>query len=402
MIRSPLIHWAVWAAAVAIAVALAVVRYRAALTAGQPDFEGFFLPAARAVASGRSPYSVDGYFYTPLVAVVLAPFAHVEWAAEAWTALRIAAGLGACVAATATASAIPWHRRGWVFAVAVVTLFWSWPATLELWAGQPNLLVLLALTLAALASSGGRPLASGVWLGIVVAVKSWTGLFLVWLLRRGAPDRLRSWIGVGVVGLVTVAGAVILGGGQAVRDMIFGPLSGSEQPLLAANSVWGVSRMLFSRTPVGEPLVVSPAAQTATIVCGLIVVIGLLIVLLRRPGAAPIALYNTAFLVILLLPVSHYFYLLLPLPALWWWLVETVRDPRDRMCWIAVAATLVWWVVCFRISPEGDGFMTTTWPSLLRVFTATLVAAAVSIICAAVRDRTRATDVAPTVEREIR
>lgn len=38
--------------------------------------------------------------------------------------------------------------------------------------------------------------------------------------------------------------------------------------------------------------------------------------------------------------------------------------------------------VVFRYSPDGDGFATTTWPSLARIFALSLIAAAVSVIAA--------------------
>jgi len=33
---------------------------------------------------------------------------------------------------------------------------------------------------------------------------------------------------------------------------------------------------------------------------------------------------------------------------------------------LACGVLTVWWMLVFRIAPEGDGFMTTTWPSVLR------------------------------------
>jgi hypothetical protein len=54
---------------------------------------------------------------------------------------------------------------------------------------------------------------------------------------------------------------------------------------------------------------------------------------------------------------------------------------------IAVSVLALWWIVVFRIAPAGDGFVTTTWPSLLRIFAASLVAATVSVVCAAILHR---------------
>lgn len=365
-------------------VALMVVRYPAAMAEPQPDFVGIFLPAARAVAEGRSPYVVDGYFYTPWVAVILAPISHAPWAQEVWTIARIAAGVVACLVA---ALAFTRHRPAWVraaiFAVASGTLLYSVPMSLELWAGQPNMFVLLALVCAIAADARGRSMATGVWLGVVAVVKSWSALILVWILRRGARGRARAWLGVAIVAAATLAAAAFLGGPAAVWAMVTNPLRGADQPLLAADSVWGVARMLFGVTAVGAPLVVSSFLQGAASVVGLIAVLGLLAISLWRPGPPAIALFDIVLLVLLLLPVSHYYYLLLGLPALWWWLAEATRTPRRVWPWVATAALGAWWIFVFRVAPAGGGFTSTTWPSLLRIFAFTLIAVTVSVVAAA-------------------
>lgn len=382
---------AVWTVAALAAAVLSVQRFREAAFEPQPDFGGFFLPAAQAIASGGSPYSVDGYYYSPLVALLITPFAESPVALEAWTLMRILAGVAACaLLALACAPRGDRLRGGAVALLAVVTLFWSWPTTLDLWAGQVQLLVLLALAVAAFAQTRGHRLLVGIALGMAAVIKTWPALFAVWLLRRGARRRGREWIGVLIAAAVAAGLALVTGGAQGLAAMLASPFAGSEQPLLAANSVWGVPRLLFSRTPVGDPLYVSPVLQTITTIVLAILVVGLGAITLLRPGPAVVALFNTAFLVILLLPVSHYFYVICALPLLWWWGGQVLRAPRSALRWVVFGVLAVWWVVVFRISPEGDGFMTTTWPSLLRIFGACLVAAIVSVVAAALLDRTPA------------
>jgi hypothetical protein len=354
----------------------------------QPDLVGFFLPAARAVVAGDSPYTVDGYFYSPLVALLLAPFAEQEWVTAYWTALRIVVGIAACIV---TAFAFTRHRAGWqtavVALVAVVTLLWSWPTTLDLWAGQVELIVLFCLGTAAFAESRGSRLWTGFALGMGAVVKTWPALMMVWLLRSGARRRRREWIGVAAAAAAAVVLAIVTGGAAAVRDMVVAPLTGGDQPLLAANSLWGVTRVLFTQTPMAEPVLLSPALEVAgRIVLGAWLV-GLVIVILVRPGAAGISLFNIAFVVILLLPVSHYFYVIYALPCLWWWVARVMERPRSAGNWAALAALSIWWVVVFRIAPDGDGFMTTTWESVVRIFAAGLTAVTVSVVAAAVTDR---------------
>jgi uncharacterized SAM-binding protein YcdF (DUF218 family) len=68
----------IWLVASALSIALALQRFSEAAFDAQPDLTGFFLPAARAIVVGESPYTVAGYFYSPLVALLLAPFADLS------------------------------------------------------------------------------------------------------------------------------------------------------------------------------------------------------------------------------------------------------------------------------------------------------------------------------------
>lgn len=343
-----------------------------------------FVLAAEEVAAGRTPYSVAGYYYSPLVALILAAVVHTGWAVEAWTALRIACGVVAClVAVVAFTPRGAWLRRGLLTWLAVVTLLYSWPASFDLWAGQPNLLAVLALAGTALAHRRRAQATSGLLLGLAAVVKTWPALFLAWLFRRGARGGLRPWLGVGVAALLAVLPALWLGGWRGALDMVTGPLHGANQPALAANSVWGFGRMLFSTNSVGVPLIVSPVLQQVTTSVLVLLVMGLGFLTLRRPGNDLIALYNIVFVTVLLLPVSHYYYLMYPLPALWWWVSTVVANPRSRTAWVVTAVLVAWWVVAFRIAPAGDGFATTTWQSLTRIVVATLAAAVASVVGAA-------------------
>lgn len=380
-----------WALVVVVAVVLGVQRYKAGIAEQQPDFEGFFLPAARAVVAGGSPYQVEGYFYSPLVALILVPVAHSSIATEYWTVLRVIAGVGACVlAGMACAPRGNWTRAGIVTAGSLVTLLWSWPTTLDVWAGQVQLLVLLTLCAAALAEIRGHRFLAGLALGAGAMIKTWPGLFTLWLVRKGAMRRGRQWLGVATAAAIAIGLTLLTAGIPGLRDLVVGSLSGGDQPLLAANSVWGLPRILFSATPVATPLIESSPLQGLLTVVLLLWVVTLGVIALVRPGPSFVALFNIAFVVILLLPVSHYFYVLYALPVLWWWGAHLMSSPRSWMAWVAVGTLLVWWVVVFRVPPAGDGFMTTTWPSLLRIFGTSAAAATVSVVAAASLHRSSA------------
>jgi len=375
---------AIWLAAAAVAVAFGYQRFSAAASDTQPDLEGFFLPAARAILAGDSPYTVAGYFYSPLVALALAPFADQVWVTEYWTALRVACGIAACVlTALAFTPRGAWCRSGLVAVLALVTLLWSWPATLDLWAGQIELIVLLALGCAVFAKSRGSRFLAGFALGMAGALKTWPALFVLWLARAGARRRSREWLGVAAAAALAATLAFATGGIPGILDMAASPLRGGDQPLLAANSAWGISRILFTETPMAQPLTVSPQLQVTLAIALALWATTLAVVILVRPGAPGISLFNVAFVVILMLPVSHYFYVIYALPTLWWWGARAIDRPTRVVPWVVFAAMLVWWMVVFRIAPAGDGFMTTTWQSLLRIFAACLVAATISVVAAA-------------------
>jgi hypothetical protein len=333
------------------------------------------------------------------VALLLAPAASDPNATVYWTALRIAGGIAACVVtALACTPRGAWLRAGVVTCFALVTLLWSWPVTFDLWAGQVELLVLLALGASALAETRRLRFLTGFALGMGAVVKTWPALFALWLVRSGARHRGREWLGILAAAALAVALTLVTAGFPGLSDMIVKPLSGGDQPLLAANSVWGMPRVLFSETPMAEPLADSPALRLALTTFLATWVLALAAIAILRPGPSVAALYNIAFVVILLLPVSHYFYVLYALPALWWWGAHVLDRPRSARGWVVLAVLLTWWLVVFRIPPAGDGFMTTTWPSLVRIFGASLVALTVSVIGAAMMDAdSRRTARGPTV-----
>ena len=378
----------VWVAAGILAVALGIQRFNSAAFDGQPDLEGFFLPAARAIVAGESPFTVDGYFYSPLVALLLTPVADDPSAHAYWTALRVGAGIAACViTALACTDRGSWLRSGVVACAAPVTLLWSWPVTFDLWAGQVELLVLLALAVSAFAETRHLRFLAGFSLGMGAVVKTWPALFGLWLLRSGLRHRGRQWLGLLAAAATAVILTVSTAGLPGLLDLVTKPLEGGDQPLLAANSAWGLPRIMFSETPMGEPLMDSSVLRWAITAVLVIWIVALGVTALLRPGPPVIALYNIAFVVILLLPVSHYFYVLYALPTLWWWGAQVLERPRSLRAWGIFVILAVWWILVFRMPPEGDGFMTTTWPSLLRIFVSSLVAVTASVLGAAMIDR---------------
>jgi len=149
------------------------------------DFLHYFR-AARAVAEGTSPYSVPGFDYPPLLAIVVLPLVPLgpEAARWAWLAAGHACLLGA--------AALLWRRLGGDRAALVaVALAWGAGGTIaeNLALGQVNPLLLLLVVVSLGQGRVGRALA----LGGATALKLWPGILLVGDWMAGRPrDALRA------------------------------------------------------------------------------------------------------------------------------------------------------------------------------------------------------------------
>lgn len=164
-------------------------------------------------------------------------------------------------------------------------------------------------------------------------------------------------------------------------DMVRRAYEFRSQPFVAY-STSGAAKLLFTRGPNAEPLLESPVLSVVALVVLTLWVLVLLLVALRRPGDARVSLFNITFAVILLLPVSHLAYLMLALPALWFWVSRVLADPRNRGAWLASVTLGVWWVLTMRVLPASDPSRQIMWQSFLLVFGSTLLAATVSVLAA--------------------
>mgnify|MGYP005812946911 CR=1 FL=1 len=285
----------------------------------------------------------------------------------------------------ALASTRPGERllAGILTVVALISLFWTWPMTLDLYLGQIQVLVLLAVAVTAFAAARNHRFVSGFALGMAAVVKTWPAAIAVWLLRRESRSRGREWLGMLTAAVLAVALALLAGGPSTVLSMFSYPLEGTSQSSLAAYSVWGVPAILFSPTSFGEPLVVSPTLQF--VVSGVLAagVLALGAIVLRHPGPPVVALCNTVLVVLLLLPMTHSVYVMIALPTLWWWAGRALPADGGVMARVTLGVLLVWWLIAFRIPPAGDGNAHTTWQSVWLIFCATLIATAVSVVAAA-------------------
>lgn len=370
-----------WLGVVVVTVALVTRRYIDATAATGLDLESFYLPAARMVAKGGSPYDTEGYVYTPLIAVILAPIADAPWVAQAWKGLLLTAAVVACVLGAVASTPSGWDiRRPLVLGVAIVSVLYSWPLAHDLWYGQPNVLVLLAMTSAMVAHTRNRARSAGFALGVAAVVKTWPGGLLLWLFRSPVHLRSQQWQGVGLAALLGLALTLAVGGHAALRDLVRATFQYSNQELVAY-SAWGAGDYFFTQEAHAMPIVVSPLLDGLVSWSLAMALIGLALVVLRHPGDPVVALPNLMFLIILLLPVAHAEYMVLALPTLWWWTARTLRYPRSICSWLPTAVLAIWWVVTMRVvRTTVDGSAA----QLLYALTlaVTLAAVTTSIVCA--------------------
>jgi alpha-1,2-mannosyltransferase len=377
-----------WAGAFGLAAILAYQRYRNA-SVMPADFSIFFR-AAHAVTEGQSPYSVPGYVYPPLVAIVLAPFSHLAEITvfHVWLFLSLA-GIGL------VAGSVVWSESGrflsWqtplFFGFCAVTGYHFWPLVIELPDGQSDVLTLAVLATASLALTRGRSALAGGLIGLAGLLKGWPAAVALVFAQRGGSARARGAIACACVLVTAPLMALAVSGPSGPRSMGSAIFDARSQPRLASYSVWGLPRLTFSQTPIGHPLLSSPVLQVLMTLALLGWVAALLTLSLRQKHADPsLPFWNVIFCITLLLPVSHLTYTLYVLPVLWLWAARVLPSPRLVAVDTAVCAVMIlWWLVVSQSALGQD----TSQLSATVVFFAGLVACTASVVGIALADRGR-------------
>ena len=326
------------------------------------DF-GYFLAAARNVAAGHSPYlGQPNYVYPPLLAIVLAPVSHANphslW--DIWTVVVIAAALlGAITFVVHHRRAVTRSIRPAFLIFCVATVLSCWPMRRELELGQSDTFVFLTLVLAAVAADRPKPGRRGAWIGFAGLIKGWPALIGVTLLapltnltrnRRQIPTT--ELTAFALVLLIAPLLALITGGASGVSALVKNGLDAPQPSDLVNDSVWGAPKLLFSHTGLAHPLLISTAAQIAVTALLATWVATLLIISLGPTRDPSLALWNTIFCLILLLPIAHRQYALYVLPLLWIAVLRVLSPGnRDRRQLATVAVLAGWWII-----------QTLTWP----------------------------------------
>lgn len=377
---------ALFVLALAVSVVLGRNQYRFAMSSPTHlDYETYFLPAAKAIAAGNSPYSVAGYVYSPVYALLIVPVSGKSWAFPVLLTTTIIAGIASCgVSAFALSRNRPLWHTGVIALLSVTTLLWNWDSSLILRLLNPEFLVLLCLVGAAYS----RGVLSGFVLGLTGALKTWPAALVAWIAVSDRPRRSRL-LGFAVAGGMTALSALGVGGRSGVNDMIRSATQAGDQPQALVFSVPGAAHALFQENFRISPIVISPLLHALFLGLGLAVLLILLGLCLWRPGPGEISLFNLTFLLLLVMPVSHELYLVLVLPALWFWAARLLAKPQ-RLQAVVTMVLISWWLITqwsqilwqFGTPPDPYG-------RYLWVFLPTVVAATASVLGAAYIDRSR-------------
>lgn len=162
---------------------------------GDSDFSWYYR-AGQAILNGHSPYEEPAWFYPPLTAFLMVPFALVNYVTARWIWLLLS-NVFMLAGAWVTWSAVRRDR----ITICLIALIWAFggAARESLMLGQMGPLLLLAVAMIFLRSES----AEGIGTGIGLVLKYLPGIAAV-ALSLG-----RRWRALTVLGLSTVAGLVL-------------------------------------------------------------------------------------------------------------------------------------------------------------------------------------------------
>lgn len=380
---------ALWIVSAVVAMAVCWQRYLAAVAHIGYDFSTYFLPAGHLVREGSSPYLQDGYVYSVIPAALVALVAGTENPVAWWAVINVGAGLvtiGLIIAAL-------WEdlrtwQRPLVFGGTAVALMYNKTTTLMLFLGQTELLVMMGIALAALAARRGWAATSGLGIAWAGLIKTWPMATGLWLLRRDAPHRLRSILAAASAVAVTLLVTMVAFGTSAVTGWIGNVMGQTSQPRLIHYSVLHLGSRLFTdQAGPLVPLAHSPVLAVAVDVAATASVVALLLWCLLHPGDDALCLWHVTALVVLLLPVSHSFYLLylIPLPVIW--TARALAGPHRRRSVPVVAGWAAWWLLIARAQWDGDMNTRMSTSAYIVIMAATLAMITWSVIAESVRVR---------------
>ncbi len=380
---------ALWSVSIAVsAVAAWWAYHRAASHTGVRDLR-IYVQAAREVAAGRSPYLVTspslGYVYTPLVAIILAPFCHMPFSriVEGWRAATLAGlGVSAFVVAKMSCRGGVSYLPPVVFCMSVVTATFAWPMSAVLQLGQVDGILVGAFSLSLFLSHRGmKRSGAGVAAGAAM-VKLWPLLALTAFRGAIRGSRARAmcmWLGAF---LIAVAMCLVFGGWR-VLSVADGHLASRRGLNIISYTVWGIPRILYSKNAGAMPVVDSALLRIgATVLLAFFVLATLVFATRLALKGSNLGFWEALGCISFLLPMSHSFYALYLLPLVWVWVARALRkEHRTTMAIAVAAAMLLWWLVMVHAWPSD--LNADPWSASLPIsvpFFASLLACGISVL----------------------
>jgi len=246
-----------------------------------------YITAAQAIARGDNPYAdhlypYDPYAYPPLFAEVLAVFVPLlgegmGWLV--WTALSVAVYvMAAAVLLRGFGYKAPW---AWVALASAVTLM-AHVTRIDLVHGQINIHVLLLLAVGLKLHLTGHSRWGALAWGIMFSLKPFTGIAVLFLMRRGEWKSAVLSLGAGA-GIVA---ATLLVWGPRAIEILQGWLSVSRyyttMPFVAKpdnQSFYGFLQRAFSPNTFGSewltaPWLIAPAMTAIVLLAALVFLMG--------------------------------------------------------------------------------------------------------------------------------
>jgi len=261
------------------------------------DF-GVYLHSAAAIIHGGDPYGYkvydgppgvyDSYAYPPALAELLAPLTLLGATAAryVWIAANVC-----CLAASLAlllrgfGARAPWPWVGLAFAV----VLFGYTGRNDLYHGQANFPLLLLLSLGLWAYLKGRMTLSGVLWGMMVVVKPFLGVLLIYLLWRRFWRAAGAGIATSAV-LLALSFVPTLGHGLSIVGSWLRASRYDASPVFLTRltnlSLDGVILRLFAHNPYTQPWVVSAAAVRVSSLLLLGLLLALFVLAVPRGGAA--------------------------------------------------------------------------------------------------------------------
>ena len=316
--------------------------YRSALAPSQGitgiDFQIYY-EAAQRLAHGEPLYifrpAGDTYVYSPLLALLLRPLAHVQYphALKIWFFL-MALCLGASVMLYALAARFTWRDLA-LTGITLIIGFRFWPSMMNFSLGQVNFLILMCICGMFLADSRGRPR----WIALLIVaaalIKTWMLGLLIYLALRRRWKEMISGVCAYTLLLLASFGAVGWREWPLFWKLTAGYANQSIGQIAATQSISGFAYLHFKNNPHITPFVENALIAHTFIAGGFALMLAGFAHVARNAPRQPsyearLQLGFVILSVLLMLPMCQSEYFVFGLPLLWTLIAPTPVTANER------------------------------------------------------------------------